>query len=99
MKKWAYVFVKMRGFYNHWKLDQRVYVTASCYWSLDLLAEIEEPAEKGASLGTGAHSHRSILPPGVKYKPGPWVLRRKPSNRSFIPKRNRHLPDSPKSTA
>ena len=37
---------------KNWNLDQRVRVTASCYRSLDLLAEVEEPAEMGASLGT-----------------------------------------------
>ena len=45
-------------------------VTASCYRSLNTLTEVEEPAEMGESLGTGAHRHRSILPPGVKYVPG-----------------------------
>ena len=57
-------------------------VTASCYPSLNALTEVEEPAEMGESLGTGAHRHRSILPPGVKYVPGPRVLRRILSNRS-----------------
>ena len=38
-------------------------VTASCYRSLNALTEVEEPAEMGESLGTGAHRHRSILPP------------------------------------
>ena len=51
--------------------------TASCCRSPKLLTEVEEPAEKGKSLGTGAHRHRSILPPGVKYVAGPWVLQRK----------------------
>ena len=58
------------------------YVTASCYRSLNALTEVEEPAGMGESLGTGAHRHRSILPPGVKYVPGPRVLRRILSNRS-----------------
>ena len=57
-------------------------VTASSYRSLNALTEVEEPAGMGESLGTGAHRHRSILPPGVKYVPGPWVLRRILSNRS-----------------
>ena len=57
-------------------------VTASCYRSLNALTEVEEPAGMGESLGTGAHRHRSILPPGVKYVPGPRVLRRILSNRS-----------------
>ena len=57
-------------------------VTASCYRSLNTLTEVEEPAGIGESLGTGAHRHRSILPPGVKYVPGPRVLRRILSNRS-----------------
>ena len=41
-------------------------VTASSYRSLNTLTEVEEPAGMGDSLGTGAHRHRSILPPGVK---------------------------------
>ena len=57
-------------------------VTASCYRSLNALTEVEEPAGMGESLGTGAHRHRSILPPGVKCVPGPRVLRRILSNRS-----------------
>ena len=57
-------------------------VTASSYRSLNALTEVEEPAGMGESLGTGAHRHRSILPPGVKYVPGPRVLRRILSNRS-----------------
>ena len=57
-------------------------VTASCYRSLNALTEVEEPAGMGESLGTGAHRHRSILPPGVKYVQRPWVLRRILSNRS-----------------
>ena len=57
-------------------------VTASCYRSLNALTEVEEPAGMGESLGTGAHRHRSILPPGVEYVPGPRVLRRILSNRS-----------------
>ena len=57
-------------------------VTASCYRSLNALTEVEQPAGMGESLGTGAHRHRSILPPGVKYVPGPRVLRRILSNRS-----------------
>ena len=57
-------------------------VTASSYRSLNTLTEVEEPAGMGESLGTGAHRHRSILPPGVKYVPGPRVLRRILSNRS-----------------
>ena len=57
-------------------------VTASSYRSLNTLTEVEEPAGMGESLGTGAHRHRSILPPGVKYFPGPRVLRRILSNRS-----------------
>ena len=57
-------------------------VTASCYRSLNALTEVEEPAGMGESLGTGAHRHRSNLPPGVKYVPGPRVLRRILSNRS-----------------
>ena len=56
------------------------HVTASCYRSLNALTEVEEPAGMGESLGTGAHRHRSILPPGVKYVPGPRVLRRILSN-------------------
>ena len=44
-------------------------VTASCYRSLNALTEVEEPAEMGESLRTGAHRHRSILPPG-KIRPG-----------------------------
>ena len=55
---------------------------ASGYRSLNALTEVEEPAGMGESLGTGAHRHRSILPPGVKYVPGPRVLRRILSNRS-----------------
>ena len=58
------------------------YVTASSYRSLNALTEVDEPAGMGESLGTGAHRHRSILPPGVKYVPGPRVLRRILSNRS-----------------
>ena len=46
------------------------YVTAICYRSLNTLAEVEEPEEKGESLGTGTRCHRSILPPVVKYVPG-----------------------------
>ena len=57
-------------------------VTASSYRSLNALTEVEEPAGMGESLGTGAHRHRSILPPGVKYVAGPRVLRRILSNRS-----------------
>ena len=57
-------------------------VTASSYRSLNALTEVEEPAGMGESLGTGAHRHRSILPPVVKYVPGPRVLRRILSNRS-----------------
>ena len=57
-------------------------VTASSYRSLNTLTELEEPAGMDESLGTGAHRHRSILPPGVKYVPGPRVLRRILSNRS-----------------
>ena len=57
-------------------------VTASSYRSLITLTEVEEPAKMGESLGTGAHRHRSIFPPGVKYVPGPRVLRRILSNRS-----------------
>ena len=62
--------------------DYRGFVTASSYRSLNALTEVEEPAGMGESLGTGAHRHRSILPPGVKYVPGPRVLRRILSNRS-----------------
>ena len=58
------------------------HITESCYWSLNLLTEVEEPAGMGESLGTGAHRHRSILPPGVKHVPRPWVLRQILSNRS-----------------
>ena len=57
-------------------------VTASSYRSLNALTGVEEPAGMGESLGTGAHRHRSILPPGVKYVPGPRELRRILSNRS-----------------
>ena len=57
-------------------------VTASSYRSLNALTEVEEPAGMGESLGTGAHRHRSILPPGVKYVPGPRVLQQILSNRS-----------------
>ena len=64
------------------KIHWAEFVTASSYRSLDALTEVEEPAGMGESLGTGAHRHRSILPPGVKYVPGPWVLRRILSNRS-----------------
>ena len=46
------------------------HVTAICYQSLSALTEVEEPEEMGKSLRTGAHRHRSILPPGVKYVPG-----------------------------
>ena len=62
--------------------NNRCNVTASCYRSLNALTEVEEPAGMGESLGTGAHCHKSILPPGVKYVPGPRVLRRILSNRS-----------------
>ena len=62
--------------------SENQFVTASCYRSLNALTEVEEPAEMGGSLGTGAHRQRSILPPGVKYVPGPRVLRRILSNRS-----------------
>ena len=51
--------------------------------SLNALIEVEELVEMCASLGTGAHRHRSILPPGVKYIPGPWGRRRIPSYRSL----------------
>ena len=50
------------------------HVTASCCRSLNSLTEVEEPPEKGKSLGTVAHRHRSILLPGVKYVPRPWAL-------------------------
>ena len=56
-----------------------------CYRSLNALTEVEEPEEMGESLGTGAHRYRSILsilPPGVKYIPEPWVLQRILSHRS-----------------
>ena len=55
---------------------------ANCNGKLNTLTEVEEPAEMGKPLGTGAHRHKSVLPPGVKYVPRPWVLRRKLSNRS-----------------
>ena len=76
-------------------------VTASSYRSLKALTEVEEPAGMGESLVTGAHRHRSILPPGVKYVPGPRVLRRILSNRSqsLIAKSNGHLSGSLKTTA
>ena len=48
----------------------RSHVTASSYRSLNALTEVEEPAGMGESLGTGAHRHRSILPPGVEIRPG-----------------------------
>ena len=35
-----------------------MHVTASCYRSLNALAEVGEPAEMGVSLGTGAHRLR-----------------------------------------
>ena len=46
------------------------HVTTSFCRPLDTLTEVEEPEEMGKSLGTGAHRHRSILIPGVKYVPG-----------------------------
>ena len=64
------------------QIFMKICVTASSYRSLNALTEVEEPAGMGDSLGTGAHRHRSILPPGVKYVPGPRVLRRILSNRS-----------------
>ena len=67
---------------NNQYLVDFLFVTASCYRSLNTLTEVEEPAGMGESLGTGAHRHRSILPPGVKYVPGPRLLRRILSNRS-----------------
>ena len=81
--------------------EDKKYVTARCYRSLNTLTEVEEPAGMGDSLGTGAHRHRSISPPGVKYVPGPWVLRRIMSNRSqsLIAYSNGHLSDSLKTTA
>ena len=65
------------------------------------LTEVGEPAEMGNPLVTGAHRHRSILPPGVKYVPKPLVLRRILFNRSYslIANSNGHLPDSLKTTA
>ena len=57
------VFYKER----RWRIVRElVIVTASSYRSLNTLTEVEEPAGMGDSLGTGAHRHRSILPPGVK---------------------------------
>ena len=58
------------------------HVTASCCRSLNTVTEVEEPAKMGKSLMSGAHRHRSILPPGVIYDPRPRVLRRILSNRS-----------------
>ena len=71
-----------KKFKNLLKTGKIADVTASSYRSLNALTEVEEPAGMGESLGTGAHRHRSILPPGVKYVPGPRVLRRILSNRS-----------------
>ena len=71
--------------YSDFKFQLEVicyFVTASCYRSLNALTEVEEPAEMGELLGTGAHRHRSILPPWGKYVPGPRVLRQILSNRS-----------------
>ena len=44
-------------------------ITKNCYRSLKALADIEEPAERGVSLETGAQRPRSILPSGVNYVP------------------------------
>ena len=49
--------------------DTKNYVTASACRSLNTLTEVEEPAGMGKSLGTGAHRHRSILPPGCEIRP------------------------------
>ena len=76
-------------------------VTTSSYRSLNASTEMEEPAGMGESLGTGAHRHSSILPPGMKYVPGPRVLRRILSNRSqsLIANSIGHLSGSLKTTA
>ena len=52
-----------------------VIVTASCDRPRNALAEVEEPAEMGVSLGTGATRQRCNLPRGLKnYVPSHWLL-------------------------
>ena len=82
------------GFLRFLRILFKGYVTASCCRSLDTLTEVQEPAEI-------VHCHRSILPPGVKCVPGPWVPRRILSNRSYslIANSNGNLPDSLRTTA
>ena len=65
--------------------------------SLNTLTEVEEPAEIGVLLGTGAHCHRSILRE-IRHEAVDASTNTVQPVLVLIANSNGHLPDSSKTT-